>query len=453
MKKLLWSSLLFLSLLVITACDNSSKTSTIDPFSNSNEEDYSEFEYNYSFLYFYYYKAGTELKSQEYYTENVDTSVYKVEFQDVADVLFMYEDMSDLFTKYYPSAYFDELWALLTESESNKTVGVAVDSSLTVKRVYPNSSAYSAGVKKGDIVIAVDSIFLEGNYDRYTKLVDSSTASTFKISFDRGGDTLKFSLLKTEILLPTVYLDSINGIPVITVTEFTDSTSNINGTSAEFSEILEETNGAKSTVLDLRGNPGGSVDQCSDMAKMLLARGDTIIRGTYAVPDKDYKVQVDSAFATIATTNGIGKGRYYVLMLDSGSASCSEIFAAAITSNLKTPIVGELSYGKGIGQFYIVTNVNGIASATSLRLFDKDGVSYHTYGFVPDFVISDPDSAMNKAVELAQKGTYKRTAGYGTTPIGHWTGPKTKKSAGTASIKNFERDGAFKIIQLPKGHL
>ena len=452
MKKILWSSFLFLSLIVITACDNSSKTSTSNPL-NPGDGEYDEFEYNYAFLYFYYYKAGTELKSEEYYTENVDTSIYIPSVQDVADVLFMYEDMSDLFTNYYPSIYFDELWAQLNQSESNKTVGMAVDSTLTVKRVYPNSSAYSAGVQKGDIVIAVDSIFLEGSYDRYTKLVDSSTASTFKISFERGDDTLQFSLLKTEILLPTVYLDSINGIPVITVTEFTDSTSNIHGTSAEFAEILEETDGAKSTVLDLRGNPGGSVDQCSDMAKMLLANGDTIIRGTYAVPDKDYTVQIDSAFATIATEDGIGKGRYYVLMLDSGSASCSEIFAAALASNLKTPIVGELSYGKGIGQFYIVTEVNGIAGATSLRLFDKDGVSYHTYGFVPDFVIADPDSAMNKAVELAQKGTYKRTAGYGTTPIGHWTGPKTKKSVGSASIKNFKRDGAFKIIPLPNGHL
>ncbi len=452
MKKLLWSSFLFLSLLVITACDNDSKSSTSNPL-NPGDGEYNEFEYNYAFLYFYYYKAGAELKSAEYYTRNVDTSEYIPSVQDVADVLFMYEDMSDHFTNYYPSIYFDELWALLTESESNKTVGMAVDSTLTVKRVYPNSSAYSAGVKKGDIVIAVDSIFLEGNYDRYTKLVDSSSASTFEILFDRGGDTLQISLLKTEILLPTVYLDSIKGIPVITVTEFTDSTSNVNGTSAEFAEILEETDGAKSTVLDLRGNPGGSVDQCSDMAKMLLARGDTIIRGTYAIPDKDYEVQIDSAFVTVATTNGIGKGRYYVLMLDSGSASCSEIFAAAITSNLKTPIVGELSYGKGIGQFYIVTDANGIAGATSLRLFDKDGVSYHTNGFVPDFVIADPDSAMNEAIKLAQKGTYKRTAGYGTTPLSHWTGPKDKKAEGPASIKNFERDGAFKIIQLPKGHL
>ena len=102
MKKILWSSFLFLSLIVITACDNSSKTSTSNPL-NPGDGEYDEFEYNYAFLYFYYYKAGTELKSEEYYTENVDTSIYIPSVQDVADVLFMYEDMSDLFTNYYPS--------------------------------------------------------------------------------------------------------------------------------------------------------------------------------------------------------------------------------------------------------------------------------------------------------------------------------------------------------------
>jgi C-terminal peptidase prc len=445
----MWYILLSLSLFLITACDNNtSNTTSFDPFEKTTDAS-DEFQFNYLFLYFYYYQASTELKDPEYYLDNVNPNIYISSVQDVADVLFMYEDMSDLFTNYYPSIYYEQLWAMLNESESNKTVGLAVDSTLTVKRVYPNSSAYNAEIQKGDIILAVDSIYLNGSYDRYEKLVDSSAATSFEFLCQRGGDTLIFDLQKTEILLPTVYLDSIDNVPVITLTEFTDSTSNENGSAAEFEEILQETQGALSTVLDLRDNPGGSVDQCNAMAAALLSKGDTIINEKYFGPDEAEEKQISSMETYTATEDGIGKGRYYVMLLDSNSASCSEIFASALASNLKTPIVGQLSYGKGIGQYYIVTDVNGIAGVTALNLFDKDMVSYHTYGIVPDFEITDTDAAMKKAVELAKARTYKRTAGYGTTAIAHWTEPKTKKQAGiSSSLDNFKKDGAFKIKRL-----
>jgi hypothetical protein len=324
-----------------------------------------EFEANYELLYGYYYKAGDELDSIAYYEKNADPNRYKVQFRDVADVLFMYAAMSDLFTRYYPYAYAKELWSNVS--------GDGVDAS--------------------------------------------------------------------------VFLDSLSGIPVIRITEFLASTEKSDlGTSREFQDALEKTAGARSTVLDLRGNPGGNVDQCESMAAMLLSKGDTIVVEKRTESDAFYEIQKDTTIYNIATDDGIGHGRYYVLLLDTASASCTEIFASSLTSNLKAPVIGMTSFGKGIGQYYFSTPDSGLATITGLRFFDKSGRSYHTYGIVPDFEVPDSLKALNKAVELAEEGTYKRTAGYGTVARPYWQQVKAKKASASHFIQPFERGGAYLLV-------
>lgn len=438
-KRFFFSLFLALFTLLIGSCTNS--TSTVISF------DSEEFDYNYDFLSLFYYKADSELGSKEDYQFSPDTANYS-KYADVANVLVMYHEMSDLFTRYYPHVYYDRLTALLNASTAEKTPGMDVDSNLTVVHVYPNGSAADEGIKKGDVILSVDSIDLEGLYSRYTKLVDSSNASSFLISLVRGTDTLAKTVANETILLPTVFLDSINKIPVVTVTEFTDSTNNPKGTAEEFKDVLEETDGATSTVIDLRGNGGGSVDICEEMAKDLLPSGDTVIIQKSVGPNKAYTQQVSSVEFVKTTTNGIGKGRYYVLLLDSNSASCTEIFAAAITSNLKSPVVGTLSFGKGIGQYYVETPDQAYGAATALHFLDKNGESYHTYGIVPDFEITNSDSAMAKAIELAKNATYKRTASYGTSVISYWQQVKSKKlvSNNPFDLSSIKQGRAFKKV-------
>jgi C-terminal peptidase prc len=410
----------------------------------------SEFEYNYLLLKYFYYEADAELATSSYYAEYAGRSAYAG--KEYADTRYMYSQMSDLFTRYFTPAYYNYIMTLLTQSESETNIGMKVDTSLKVKLVYPNGSAENAGIQKGDSVISVDSIAIS-SYQAYERLVDSSTATTFSIEFQRGDSAFTVSLQKTELLLPTVYLDSIKGIPVITVTEFTDSTSDPKGTDHEFERALSETEGATATVLDLRGNGGGSVDKCVAMAEMLLPKNDTAITMISTDLDSVKMKQVMDTTYEIASSTGIGKGRYYVLLLDTGSASCTEMFAAAITSNLQSPIVGMTSYGKGIGQYYMTTYAGGIAGITSLHILDKNGKSYHTYGILPDYEISDPDAALAKAVELAKGATVKRTAGYGTQVLSNWTGEKYQmKGASGAIVPSFDKKGMYKLrghTQLP----
>ena len=169
--------------------------------------------------------------------------------------------------------------------------------------------------------------------------------------------------------------------------------------------------------------------------------------------DTSYFAQLDTT-TIVAEKDGSAKDRYVVLLANGGSASCAELMISAIATNKKTPIVGELTYGKQIGQMFI-TSLNGskflpnmtpdgLAVITELYAVDKNGDSYQDVGIVPDYEIEDFDEQMKKAVELAVEGTAVRTAGYGTEKLGHFL--KARESINDyASIKDMKM--RYKILK------
>lgn len=420
----------FKKLFILCACLGvfwgcSDTVSPSSEFSVGNKE----FNFNYAFLYYYYYKADEELQEPSAYVGNPLAQELPAKYADIADVYLMYYSMSDLMTQYFPHDYFNAINTAITQSSTDsKSFGMELSESLVVKTVYREGPAASAGIRKGDTVHSLDGVELDGSDSLYTAKLSEKTEDTFLFSIKRGNDTLSRYMTRTSLIKPSVYLDSIDEIPVIRVTTFMGTTNGFreNGSALEFEDALEKTSGAKATVLDLRKNGGGNLNLCERMAADVLSKGDTVII------EKEWGIQNGSRgtreTAYTAESDGIGAKRYYVLLLDSGSASCTEIFAAALSSNLKTPIVGTTSYGKGIGQLYIITPDSGYGAATSSLFYDKDGQAYHSYGFEPDFFIPDEDSALAKAVSLAKEGTFKRTAGYSTQVQPFWQQVKNKSA-------------------------
>lgn len=408
-----------------------------------------EFNFNYAFLYYYYYKADEELQEPSAYVDNPLALELPAKYADIADVYLMYSSMSDLMTRYYPHEYFTTVNTAISQSTTDsKSFGMELSESLAVKTVYREGPAASAGIRKGDVVRALDETELDGNDSLYAAMLSAKAEDTFLFSIQRGSDTLSLYMTRTALLKPSVYLDSIGEIPVIRVTTFMGTTNGFreNGSALEFEDALEKTSGAKATVLDLRQNGGGSLDLCGRMAADVLSMGDTVfVEKKWGIRDG---ARASREIAYTTESDGIGAKRYYVLMLDSGSASCSELFAAAISSNLKAPIVGTNSYGKGIGQLYVATPDSGYGVATSSLFYDKDGQTYHSYGFEPDFFVPDEDSALAKAVELAEEGTAKRTAGYSTQVQPFWKQVKKKSSQNLSpeeSIQQLKKGMALRV--------
>jgi len=271
---------------------------------------------------------------------------------------------------------------------------------LIVTAVYPNSPANTAGLKKRDRLLFANELPLTGAdvaslYLRTDSLFDNITA--FKVL--RNGEIEPLSpAVKEEIQDPTVYLDSLEGVPIITVTRFTQTTNDPDGTYKEFKNVLKEIKGAESAIIDMRGNGGGIVYHCTAMAAEL------------SEPDKELVYDVahyregsgNSAVAAIDTSHcfardfeereGDGVDIKWVIMVNEYSASCTERFVAALKSaRPQIIVVGQKTYGKGIGQSYMTTPLGGAAIITSFQTYYPNGETFHRVGVKLDREIQGED--------------------------------------------------------------
>lgn len=411
------------------------------------------------FLQAMYVNAETEVKDVNKYLDEGAKNGFTEDDYEFPDVSYMYSTLSDNFTNYFSPYIAERILKQLVYSEA--TAGIGADfqeiietncttdglctnsGTLVFKHVYKNGPADKAGVLKGDTLLTIDGTGPrnEQHFRRLEAVFDAGETVPFAIK--RGEDTLNISITFDQYFSPTVFVDMVDSIPVITVTEFTDTTVLVTGTYGEFLDALEETAGAKSTIIDLRGNPGGTVEHCVNMAAEMLPKNDTIITIiSHTIDSLTEEPYIDTT-TFITEEDGIGAERYYVILADSNSASCAELMTAGVVSNTKSPVVGQTTYGKAIGQSYLETIAGGLTGITSMRLLDKNWETYQKYGIVPDFEEGDSDKAMQKAVELAKEGTAQRTQGYGTVDKGHFTLAKKRGN------KELDR-GLFRIIRNPR---
>lgn len=394
---LLWVLLLAL----FAACSDDDASISVDEetvdSSSSSSTTLAELElyYNYLLLSYYYYWASDELGEYEDYDDG-DVSY--------SDVYSMYGTLSDAYTYYYDPTYAYYVYSLITETESEVGLGIEIDDDLYVKYVYADGPAEEAGVKRGDLVLTVDSVVIT-TVNAFEKMTAGSAGDTISLSVLRNDSVLDFSIVIAEVTLPTVYVDSVSNVPLIRVTEFASETYD------EWVAALEETDGASGVIVDLRQNTGGLISVCLSMAATALSKNDTIVIFKEATAGDSG--QVIETYAEVATEDGIASDRYFVFLADDYTASCSEQMLAALTANKKSPIIGELTYGKGIGQAIGFTYADGLASITYLRAFDKDGGDWHTLGFEPDYESDDEDEIYAKAVEFVEV-EQEREAGFGT---------------------------------------
>ena len=408
------------------------------------------------FLQAMYVNAETEVKDVNKYLDEGAKNGFTEDDYEFPDVSYMYSTLSDNFTNYFSPYIAERILKQLVYSEA--TAGIGADfqeivetncttdglctnsGTLVFKHVYKNGPADKAGVLKGDTLLTIDGTGPrnEQHFRRLEAVFDAGETVPFAIK--RGEDTLNISITFDQYFSPTVFVDMVDSIPVITVTEFTDTTVLVTGTYGEFLDALEETAGAKSTIIDLRGNPGGTVEHCVNMAAEMLPKNDTIITIiSHTIDTLTEEPYIDTT-TFITEEDGIGAERYYVILADSNSASCAELMTAGVVSNTKSPVVGQTTYGKAIGQSYLETIAGGLTGITSMRLLDKNGQTYQKYGIVPDFEEGDSTRALQIAATLAKEMQATRTQGYGTVDKGHFTLAKKRGN------KELDR-GLFRIIR------
>ena len=213
---------------------------------------------------------------------------------------------------------------------------------LTVISPIDNTPAYSAGVKANDIIKRIDSLDAEGlSLHQAIKLLRGEKGTPISISIQRGNEE---KLRKFEIIRDIIKIESIESKELSTKTGYIKINSFQLNSHTEFVEHLNKLreNGIQGLILDLRGNPGGLLDQSIKISNIFL--DNKLIVSTRG---KDSRMDID--FFSEDNYGTKYKGPLIVL-IDSGSASASEIVAGALKNNNRAILIGENSFGKGTVQ-------------------------------------------------------------------------------------------------------
>lgn len=265
-----------------------------------------------------------------------------------------------------------------------------------VKIVSPfkGSPAEKAGLKAGDYITHLDGVlYYERDLDEAVSKMRGQSGTSIRLTIYRPGRDEPFDVTVTRgvIELEPVTWELKDNIGVISVNEFSRDVGNdVNGALADLKKQAA-LKGTKLTglVLDLRSNPGGSLDEAVALSDLFLDHGDIVSqRGRNASENQFYRAET-------MFKGDAAKGTPIVVLVDAGSASASEIVAGALQDQHRAVIMGERTFGKGSVQSFLPLDNKSAIKITTARYFTPSGHSVQEGGIVPDIRVpqmSDPDA-------------------------------------------------------------
>jgi carboxyl-terminal processing protease len=274
------------------------------------------------------------------------------------------------------------------------------DGVLSVISPLKGSPAERSGIKAGDKIIFIDdNPAVDLPTDKAVKLIRGPKNTVVRISVLREGinKALDFSITREVINIPTSKTEIKDDVFVISLYNFYAQSE------AQFNIALKEFVDSKKTklILDLRGNPGGYLDAAVDMGSWFLPKGKTIVREDTG--DGKEEVVYRSKGYNIFNDN-----LKMFILIDSGSASASEILAGALQEQGVAKLVGTKSYGKGSVQELVKVTNDTYLKVTIAKWLTPNGKSISEGGLTPDYEVKiteqdikdKKDTQMEKALEL-----------------------------------------------------
>ncbi|MEK4536997.1 S41 family peptidase [Peribacillus sp. FSL K6-1552] len=272
-------------------------------------------------------------------------------------------------------------------SSSFEGIGAEIqeqDGKIMVVSPIKGSPAEKAGVKPNDIILSVDGKSLEGLSSSEAVLkIRGEKGTKVDLSITRAGEPepIALTIKRDTIPIETVYAEMLDdGVAKIQVTSFSEHT--VKELETALNDMSKKD--MKGLILDLRGNPGGLLDQAIDMASLFIPNGEVVLQ----VEDRSGKKEVHKS-----KNNGELKIPVVVL-IDDGSASASEIVAAAVSESADIPLIGVKSFGKGTVQTAAPDFEDGSNfKYTVAKWLTPEGNWIHKKGIKPDIKVNLPDYA------------------------------------------------------------
>lgn len=284
--------------------------------------------------------------------------------------------LEDPFSEYYT---VEELQKLLSDTSGvYYGIGayVSIDQTYNMTKVsgvIAGSPAEEAKLRANDIIYEIDGVSTyEMSLDEAVKLIKGDEGTETVLTIIRDGETLKVPIVRRKVESPTVNSEMLpQNMGYLQIVQFDDVTP------GQFKLALDglKEQGMKGLILDLRANPGGTLDGVVDIAGQILPEG-------LIVYTEDKEGKRNEYYSD-------GKGELQipiVVLVDMNTASAAEILSGAIQDYEKGTIIGTTTYGKGIVQSVISLPDDSAVKITVSAYYTPKGRNIHKLGIEPDIV-------------------------------------------------------------------
>lgn len=319
----------------------------------------------------------------EYKGSKLDDSIYR-------DII---ASLNDPYAAYYtPEEYanFEKKFA-----ESYIGIGIAVsdvDGKVVVLYTVEGAPAEEAGFKAGDIIEAVDGKKVKDSTDT-TNRIGGEVGTEVKVTVNRDGSKKVYTVTRQQIEEKSVKyskVDKKKKIACIQISMFKTDTYQ------EFKNAVKDlkNDGYEKIIIDLRNNGGGSTKEAYDIADYLLPECDIV-----TVVNKDGKKNIVKSDSKTAELD-------YVILVNQGTASASEIVVCAVQDNQGGKIIGSKTYGKGVTQMIHKLSDGSVVKVTIEEYLRPNGGKVNTKGITPDIIVKNPlddDEIMPLAIKALSK--------------------------------------------------
>jgi carboxyl-terminal processing protease len=264
----------------------------------------------------------------------------------------------------HSSFFSPKEYAQMRERQEGRYYGIgvsiqAIDGDITAMQVFEQSPAYKKGIRRGDVMANVEGEETKGwTVDQAMRKLRGPKGTTVGVGVRRRGfaELIKFELVRDEVYIPTVpayfMIDDTTGY--IRMQDFGENTDR------DVKHALHDlaSKGMKRLLFDIRGNPGGPLDQAIKVSNEFLPKGKMIVytRGRVPNSDQDYRATEESEFTDIPI----------VALVNRNSASAAEIVSGALQDHDRAYLVGETTFGKALVQsVYRISGGAGLALTTA----------------------------------------------------------------------------------------
>ena len=262
-------------------------------------------------------------------------------------------------------------YAQMRERQEQRYYGLGItiqslDRNISVVRVFEGSPAHQKGLRRGDIIAKTGDQDLTGwTTDQAVGKLRGPKGTFVNISVKRAGipELLSMDVMRDQVTIPSIPAHFItnNDVGLIRLEDFAEHTDD------ELGDALKDLKlqGMRRLVLDLRGNPGGQLDQAIRVANRFLPKGDLIVytRGRVENSDEDYHATRPSDFLDVPM----------VVLVNRNSASASEIVSGALQDHDRGLVVGETTFGKALVQSVYRISAGAGLALTTARYYTPSG--------------------------------------------------------------------------------